>query len=192
MFHNKGFRELHINGIYKSFKIDDIGNAVLAMKTLDIKGAGISMPFKIRCLKYIDYQSAEVNIIEAANTLVHHNGKITAYNTDYLAAKSFIANLTFDGVLNILGQGGYSRAVQYACRQLNKKYDIFNRDNWDDLHSLKDSVIFNCTPMNEEWVNPPPSCMYIDCLASTETGQALSDLQAKAQFKIYTEHDYPL
>ncbi len=181
---------MNINAIYKSFKIDQISDAISAMKTLDIKGAGVSMPFKIECLKYIDDQSDEVDTIGAANTLVNRNGKIRAYNTDYLAVKTFISSFKFDR-LNILGRGGYSKAVQYACHQLNKDYFIFNRDNWDGLHSLKDAVIFNCTPMNPEWVKPPESCTYIDCLATTKTGQALSDLQAKAQFKIYTGHDYP-
>lgn len=160
------------------------------MKTLDIKGAGVSMPFKIECLKYVDDQSAEVDTIGATNTLVNYNGKIKAYNTDYLAVETFISSFKFDR-LNILGRGGYSKAVQYACHQLNKDYFIFNRGNWEDLHSLKNSVIFNCTPMNKEWVNPPESCVYIDCLATTETGQTLSGLQAKAQFKIYTGYDYP-
>lgn len=187
-FHNLGFQTLGINAIYKSFRISSIRQALEAMRTLDIKGAGISMPFKRDVIKYADVLSEEVELIGAANTLVQDSdGHIEARNTDYIAAKEFLANYKFD-ILNILGNGGYSRAVQYACQLMGKKFRIFDRNNWADLYLLHDATIFNCTPVS---LHPPESCRYIDCLISTQTGRALSFLQAAAQFLFYTGQSYP-
>ena len=193
-FHNRGFQVLGINAIYKSFKILNIKQAIDAMRTLDIKGAGVSMPFKSDVIKHVDMTSTEVDVIGAANTLLNCNGYITAHNTDFTAAKVLLTNIQHEWPffeVNILGNGGYSKAVQYACRLIGKEFKLFTRDNWDDLHQLHDTMIFNCTPMNENWVHPPKSCKYIDCLISTQTGQTLSSIQASEQFKLYTGQFYP-
>ena len=135
-FHNKGFQALGINAIYKSFQISNIQRALEAMQTLDIRGAGISMPFKKDVIGYVDILSEEVELIGAANTLLlDQDGHIKAHNTDYIAIRKFLANYEFD-VLNILGNGGYSRAAQYACQLMRKEFKIFNRNNWDDLYRL--------------------------------------------------------
>lgn len=193
-FHNKGFQVLRINAIYKSFKIFNIRHALDAMRTLDIKGAAVSMPHKVDVVKFVDEISPEVEVIGAANTLVQdvdRNGSIKALNTDYIAAREYLAALHTTAHLHILGNGGYSKAVQYACIQLEMDFTIYDRDNWDNLYRLRNELIFNCTPQTRDWVRPHESCEYIDCLITTETGQQLSTIQAKAQFKIYTGQDYP-
>ena len=43
-----------LNKIYKSFSIDNIGDAVNAVRTLDIKGFAITMPYKVEVLDYVD------------------------------------------------------------------------------------------------------------------------------------------
>lgn len=191
-YHNRGFQKLGINAIYKSFQINNIQQALDAMRTLDIKGAGVSMPFKVEVIEYVDEPHVAVTHIGAANTLVYESrhGSIKAFNTDYIAAETFLSSYEFD-ILNILGDGGYSKAVQYACRMMGKEFKIFYRDNWDDLHYLQDVTIFNCTPMDEQWVRPPKSCVYIDCLISTQTGKTLSSIQAATQFQLYTGQTYP-
>jgi len=188
-FHNRGFEILGINAIYKSIKVDGIGRAIEAMRTFNILGAGVSMPFKVDALKYVDVISDEAKDIGATNTLVNQDGTITAYNTDYTAAK--VAISAFEGDLHILGNGGYSKAVQYTCSQEGREFHLITRDNWDEIYYLKNSLIFNCTPMEKSWVRPHESNVYIDCLVDTYTGQLLSFTQAREQFKLYTGLDYP-
>lgn len=191
-FHNRGFEELGINAIYKSFKVLNLFKGFEAMRTLDIKGAGISMPLKTEVLKYADILDPIVEEIGAANTVLHTgpNGSIRAYNTDWLACRAILEDKK--GPCFILGDGGFSKAAQYACKQLGVEFHIYNRDNWDDHRRLRDSLVFNCTPMGSDWVKPHESNEYIDCLVNTSTGKWLADHQAKAQFKLYTGYDYPL
>ena len=60
--------------------------------------------------------------IGSANTIVNHNGHLTAYNTDYCGVKSYFETLNFDYIY-IVGNGGFSKAVQYTCKLMNKKFN---------------------------------------------------------------------
>jgi shikimate dehydrogenase len=55
--------------------------------------------------------SEEVKTIWAANTIVNDNGELTAYNTDWLAARTLIDNylrrLNKIETIMIYGTGGY-------------------------------------------------------------------------------------
>ena len=51
---NSAFYYHRLNKIYKSFSIDNIGLAVEAVKTLNIKGFAITMPYKKQVLEHVD------------------------------------------------------------------------------------------------------------------------------------------
>ena len=51
---NTAFYFYGLNKIYKSFSVDNIEEAVNAVKTLNIKGFAITMPFKTQVLEYVD------------------------------------------------------------------------------------------------------------------------------------------
>lgn len=174
-FHNAGYQALGLNYVYKPFSVTDIGPAVQAMKTLNIRGAGVSMPFKVEVLKYVDTMSADVEAIGAANTLVNDNGVITAHNTDWLAAQKILP----PGKVYILGNGGLAKAVAYVAKNVN----FITRDNWAELDSVRNAVVFNCTPVP---VSPHASNVYINADVNSETGRKLAVWQAAEQFKLYT------
>lgn len=186
IFHNHGFNVYKINAIYKSFSVEKIKEAMQAMKILDIKGAGITMPFKIEVLEYLDIITDPVKEIGACNTVINNNGILIGYNTDYLAVKDYLNNLNIKE-LTILGNGGYSKAVQYVCKLLGINTNIITRDNWNNIKNINNTTIFNCTPVDN--INCP-NCRFIDCIVTTETGRKLAALQARYQFKLYTGIDY--
>lgn len=186
-FHNAGFKKHNINAIYKSFSINSIKDAVAAMKTLNIKGAGVTMPFKIQVLEHLDVHKDGVTEIMACNTLVNDNGTIIGYNTDFLAAMDYLRPLNLKDII-ILGRGGYAKAVTYACKNLNIKVININREHWTSIEYIKNKTVFNCTPVTN--IKTHKSVNFIDCIVSTKTGKELSDIQAKYQFKIYTGMDY--
>lgn len=180
LIHNEAYRYLGINYIYKSFSVKDIGKAMDAMRTLGIRGAGITMPFKIDVMNYVDVLSEDVKKIGAANTIVNDNGILTAYNTDYIAAKSMLPCKE----VVVLGRGGLAKAIAYIT-----KAKFITRENWGEIDNIRDSVVFNCTPVS---VNVDESNTYIDSAVNSKTGQKMALLQAAAQFKLYTGHDFPL
>ena len=90
--------------------------------------------------------------------------------------------------LYILGDGGYSLAVQQASKDLGYVPNIITRDTWNNIKNIQNSIIFNCTPVENIQVND--SNKFIDCITSTETGKRLSSIQASHQLKLYLGENY--
>ena len=142
---NSAFYYYGLNKIYKSFSVSNIEDAVKSVKTLNIKGFAITMPYKtqvLECMGAQDFCADNVVEIGAANTILNDNGILTAYNTDYLAAKTVLGKCSGSN-LYILGNGGFSKAIQYACKLLNINYTIVTRGSWGVIDTLKDETLFN-------------------------------------------------
>ena len=186
---NSSFNYYEMDKIYKSFSINNIQDAINAVKTLDIKGFAVTMPFKVEVIDYLDELESGVQSIGAVNTVINDNGYLIGYNTDYLAAKEVLDEcLGID--LYILGNGGYSRAVQQAAKDLGYKPNIISRSNWKNIKNIKDSIVYNCTPIRK--IKVDKSNEFIDCIVSTPTGRRLSWIQASHQFKLYTGKELPI
>ena len=187
---NTAFYHYGLNKIYKSFSVDNIEDAIKSVKTLNIKGFAVTMPFKQEVLKYVDEIDNSANI-GAANTVINSNNKLKAYNTDYFASLEYLKNFKnikeYD-YFYILGDGGYSKAVKEAAKELNINYKTITRNNWTDLNS----VIYNCTPIENLKSTISDDNILIDCIVKTTTGKKLANMQASHQFKLYTGLEFPL
>ena len=75
---NSAFYYHGLNKIYKSFSVDNIENAINAVKTLDIRGFAITMPYKKQVLEFVDSMEGYVKEIGAANTVISTNNKLHA------------------------------------------------------------------------------------------------------------------
>jgi len=181
---NRVFEYYNINAIYKSFSVDNIEEAVQSARVLNFKGFAVTMPYKIEVLDYVDYISPIVKKIGSTNTVINNKGILSAYNTDYLAAKEMLVSKKTT-YLYIIGNGGYSKAVQEAAKSLEMSYEVITRESWGLLDQIKDSVIYNCTPV--ENIEVDDSNVFIDCITSTFTGYKLATIQALHQFTLYTK-----
>jgi len=191
---NSAFYYHRLNKIYKSFSVDNISLAVKAVKTLNIKGFAITMPYKKHVLDYVDSMEDCVKEIGAANTVINTNGKLHAYNTDYLAALEYLSYYNNKSYKDwneffILGDGGYAAAVKAAANKLNMPFTNITRNNWDKLNDVKSSLIYNCTPV--ENLSLDSSNIFIDCIVTTDTGHKLATIQASHQYKLYTKLEFP-
>ena len=186
-YFNNAFKEKNINAIYKSFYSDNIVDSIRAVKSLGIKGFAVSMPFKIEILKWLDDIDSNASSIGAVNTIINNDGLLFGYNTDYLAAKEVLKEC-LDIDLYILGDGGYSLAVQKASKDLGYTPNIITRNNWDNIKDIRNSIIFNCTPVENIKVHNTNE--FIDCIISTKTGKRLSLIQASNQLKLYLGKKY--
>ena len=75
----------------------------------------------------------------------------------------------------IAGNGGFSKAVQYACNDLSINYKIITRQNWSILEST-DKLIFNATPVELTSKN------LIDGRPFSKDGKMIANFQAEEQF----------
>lgn len=189
--HNTAAQYYYLNFLYKSFSVDNIEDAIKAMRLLKFRGAGITMPFKVEIIKYLDIVTQEAQNINAVNTVLNDNGKLVGYNTDWIAAIKMIKReFGNKDAISILGNGGYARAVEYAINKLGHSYRIIDRKLWHTISEIKNQLVFNCTPV--ENIEVDASNVFIDCLTNTETGKELAIWQAKEQFKLYTGKEFPV
>ena len=196
---NTAFYYYGLNKIYKSFSVDSIESAVNAVRTLNVKGFAVTMPYKIDILKYVEiedvvdgYSSNILEDIGAINTVLNKDGKLYGYNTDYLAAKQKLKEIK-PAEIYILGNGGYAKAVKYVCSGRGQLYipnHTITRENWSEISELHNTCIYNCTPVKN--IKYHSSNMFIDCIVTTETGRELANMQASHQFKLYTGLEFPL
>lgn len=193
---NTSFQYHNINAIYKSFSIKNIKDAVVSAKCLNFSGFAVSMPFKTVIIQHLDEYDDVVKKTNSCNTVIIKNNKLIGYNTDYISVKNYLKNMikNNNNFLNlkfyILGNGSYSGTVQICCKELNIDYEIITRQNWNKIESINNSIIFNCTPV--ENININKNNKFIDCINTSNTGKELAKIQASIQYKLYTGMDFPL
>lgn len=180
IFFNDEFERNGIDAIYKSFYSNDIKKSTEAVKSLGIKGFALSMPFKIEALDYVDEVEDSARKIGSINTVVNKDGYLKGYNTDWVGVKKYFEIRRFDSIY-IIGNGGFSKAVQYTCDVMDIKFSIITRENWNTIEELNDKILFNATPVDIKTDN-----FLIDGRPHTDTGKEMALYQAKEQFKIYT------
>ena len=188
---NSAFYYYGLNKIYKSFSVSNIEDAVKSVRTLGIKGFAITMPYKVEVLKYVDECEVNVTEVGCANTVINDNNNLKAYNTDVYSADTILRDYNNQQKLYIIGGGGYSKSVKWAGKINRFETEHKNRENWNEINDIRDSVVYNCTPVditNEIH----ESNNFINCLVESETGKELARLQASKQFELYTGKEFPL
>ena len=127
-FHNYLYEALDINFIYKAFTTSDLSAAITGIRGLNIRGCGVSMPYKEACIDLVDELDDSAQAINSVNTIVNNNGYLKAYNTDYIAITKLLAQyeISKDLVFAVKGSGGMAKAVIFALKNagFNKGYIV--------------------------------------------------------------------
>lgn len=118
--YNYSFERLGLDYVYTAFdvKIEEVENAITAMRTFKMRGMNVTMPCKTEAVKYMDALSPAARIIGAVNTIVNDDGKLTGYITD---GEGFVNNLRDHGIeiagkkIAVAGGGGAATAIQVQC-----------------------------------------------------------------------------
>jgi len=129
IIHNACFQHYQINAVYLAFEIDEIQKGIAAMRSLNIKGVSVTIPFKESIMNHLDWIDDDALNIGAVNTIVNQDGKLSGFNTDFKAA---IAPLKPLGIKNkricIIGAGGAAQAVAYGIHKEKGNLVIINRN----------------------------------------------------------------
>ncbi|HBG0572154.1 shikimate dehydrogenase [Clostridioides difficile] len=147
VMYNYSFKKLDLDYRYLAFDItvDKVKEALLAIKTFNIKGANVTMPCKSAVTKYMDELSPAARIIGACNTIVNDNGKLVGHITDGVG---YVRNLKENGVevkgkkITIMGAGGAATAIQVQCALDGaREISIFNAK--DDFYKRAEQTVEN-------------------------------------------------
>ena len=82
--HNYWINKNGINAIYEKAKLEsnELKNLILKIKSKEIDGINITVPFKKEIISYCDKLSLESQSTQSVNTINLDNDKIVGHNTD--------------------------------------------------------------------------------------------------------------
>jgi shikimate dehydrogenase len=130
--HNAAFEELNLDFVYVAFRVgkDELREAIVGAKNLDIRGLNVTMPHKNAVMKYLDEADPIARSIAAVNTILNDKGRLIGYNTDGIGAlKALEENgISLNGKkLLLLGAGGAGKAIAFHAAQEVEELQILNR-----------------------------------------------------------------
>jgi shikimate dehydrogenase len=164
-FHNYLYAKLGLNYVYKSFSSSNVGDTIAGIRSLGIRGVGVSMPYKETVIPFLDHLDRSAQAIESVNTIVNDDGVLTGYNTDFIAVRLLLDQqaIPTDSHFALLGAGGMAKAMLAALRDagfadglvvaprnlqrgshLAARYSI---RAVNDLGSTRPQLLLNATPV---------------------------------------------
>ncbi|MFW6029220.1 MAG: shikimate dehydrogenase family protein, partial [Halanaerobiales bacterium] len=109
-------------------KSGDLEFAINAIRKFNWKGANITIPHKVKVVKYLDEIDESVKTTGAVNTIENVGEKLIGYNTDVNGFKDSLPLFNKKERAIIIGAGGAARAVVFALIKIGfKEIHIYNR-----------------------------------------------------------------
>ncbi|WP_417876676.1 shikimate dehydrogenase family protein [Winogradskyella sediminis] len=155
------FASENLPNSYVNFDLQSIEELTkIINKTSNLKGLNVTIPYKEQVIPLLDKLNKKAKNIGAVNTIrLTKKKKLVGYNTDYYGFKNSIKPhlKSYHKNALILGTGGASKAIAYALKKLNIKYDFVSRTQKENVSFLyseldrniisKYTIIINCTPI---------------------------------------------
>ncbi len=128
--YNAAFAALALNYIYIPAKVTDLKAAIEGIRTLGIKAVGITVPYKVEIVQFLDGLSPEAKRIGAVNTVINSDGILTGYNTDGQGAVKALKEVTTlkNKKALLIGAGGAGRAIAFALASEGANLTVLNRN----------------------------------------------------------------
>ncbi len=148
--HNAAFSDLGLNYVYLAFRVDDVGDVIKGMKSLNIIGLNVTIPHKIGVMKYLDEIDETAEKIGAVNTIFNDAGNLKGFNTDWKGAIRSVKEQTSirDKRAVILGAGGAARAIVFGIKREQGELTILNR-TVEKAEKLSKEIGCNFGPLDE-------------------------------------------
>jgi len=160
-YFSKKFNSEKLPFTYENFDMQNISEfKTLVDKHNDIGGFNVTIPYKEDIIPYLNSLDEKAKKIGAVNTItISSNGQLKGYNTDCYGFKKSIKPYLkkHHKKALILGTGGASKAIAYALKKLDIRFDYVSRTEKKGVKFTYDSltdkdiddykVIINCTPI---------------------------------------------
>jgi shikimate dehydrogenase len=163
-FHNFLYDALDLDYLYKAFTTKDLSAAIGGVRALGIRGCAISMPFKEEVIALVDELDPSAKAINSVNTIVNDDAYLKAYNTDYIAIATLLAQyrVNKDLVFALKGSGGMAKAVACALKNAGFTHgyivarnettgkqlaDLYGYQWVADSDGLQAKLLINVTPI---------------------------------------------
>ncbi len=181
LIHNAGFNALGINFVYVAYLVKDLEHAIKGIRALNIRGASITIPHKVKAISYVDKLDDLAQKIGSINTIVNQKGKLIGYNNDGMGALKALQDRTIDlkgkSVL-VLGSGGVARAITFSLvmrgevkrlhilgiikEEMNILIEDLRKTGGSDVQGtlLREDILQKTLSMSDILINCTPIGMY--------------------------------
>lgn len=143
--HNAAFKELGLNCIYLVFDVleESLGEAVNGLRSIGVLGFNVTIPHKIRIIKFLDELDDSAKLVKAVNTVIRRGDKLIGYNTDLCGIERVLREvdeLNRDLGL-IIGAGGAGRASAIALTNLGFSEIIIANRTFERASNLAEQIL---------------------------------------------------
>ena len=143
--HNAAFKELGLNCIYLVFDVleESLGEAVNGLRSIGVLGFNVTIPHKIRIIKFLDELDGSAKLVKAVNTVIRRDDKLIGYNTDLYGVERVLREvdeLNRDLGL-IIGAGGAGRASAIALTNLGFSEIIIANRTFERASNLAEQIL---------------------------------------------------
>lgn len=119
LMHNEAFRALRIPWVYAPLEVtgDELKNAVEIIRSANVEGANVTVPYKEKVIPYLDRVETEARQLGSVNTLYRREGKLMGTSTDgegFLRALGPWRKKLRGSQGLLIGAGGAAKAVGEA------------------------------------------------------------------------------
>ncbi len=157
------------------------------VRSLNIKGASITSPFKEDLLPLIDKAHPAAVEIGAVNCIRQQNGYIEGDNTDHVGVTGALqeAGVSLNGLkVLVLGAGGAAKAAIYGLAHAGAKVTISNRTF---AKAEKLAAAFDCETI--PWEEPGES-RHFDAVVSALLPEAIPSFMDSLEYEILLDAIY--
>ena len=194
--HNAAFAACGLDWGYEALDVDDVLEAVAALRARGYAGANVTIPYKEQVVAACDEAEGD-----AVNTLVFRDGRVLGFNTD----KEILAGIDATRAC-VIGGGGAAKALAPG---LPADVRVFTRSGDWPPDATGCDLIVNATPVRDELLVQPSSGQTVVDLAygpdetalaaaARAAGCAIVDgrealvRQGAASFRLWTGLDTPV
>ena len=153
-YFNEKFHKEDINDAeYKNFELNNISEFTDLISKIKHSGLNVTTPYKESIIPFLDELTPHAKAIGAVNTIQFKDNKLIGHNTDTIGfSQSIYPLLNERNKALVLGNGGASKAIQYALKILNIEYKIVSRKSSYDYSGISSKsidydIIINTTPL---------------------------------------------
>jgi shikimate dehydrogenase len=172
--HNFWLKKNNINAIYEMKKLESVNlkKLILDIKSKEIAGVNVTIPFKNEIISYLDKLSPEAKQTQSVNTIFLKNNKVIGHNTDINGFELSVKGTKFNPKnkkILILGAGGVVPSIIYALRKMKVSQIMLSNRTKSKAKNLK-KLFKNLVLVN--WGKVPNPDMIIN---ATSIGLKKSD-----------------